>query len=305
MPPTVAAIIVNWNTRDLLAECIESLRRHTADLNLHIIVVDNASTDGSVEMLRRNYPDVQVIVNTKNVGFARANNQAMQQSAADYFLLWNSDAFATPGAVQSLLQLAQSQPRAGLIGAQLRNPDGTFQASYTPFPGLWQEFLILSGLGRLLFGNAYPSRGPETEKGPQVVDYVEGACMLVRREAFEQTGGMDEGYFMYAEEVDWCFALKRAGWQVWYQPQAQVTHLGGASSTGRRTHREADLYRSRVRFFSKHYGPRKARQLKTLIFVLTAVKNLVHGLLRFFSRGRVGRPVVSLKHLASELNKSL
>lgn len=300
----ISVIIVNWNTRDLLAQCVDSIVEHADGLSLEIIVVDNASTDDSVAMLRQNYPTVRVIANSSNVGFARANNQAMQVAQSDYFLLWNSDAFATPGALQALLAVARQQPQAGIVGAQLRNADGSFQASFTAFPGLWQEFLILTGLGRALYGNTYPSRGPAEDAGPQIVDYVEGACLLVSRAAFLQVGGLDEGYFMYAEEVDWCYAMQAAGWQVWYQPLARVVHLGGASSRGRRTGREADLYRSRVRFFRKHYGPGQAQLLKMLIYGLTAIKIGIHGLLRFVTGGRYGRPVVSLKHLAAELNKA-
>lgn len=202
-----------------------------------------------------------------------------------------------------MLHLADAQPRAGIIGAHLLNADGTFQASHTPFPNLWQEFLILSGLGRLLFDRWYPSRGPEEAKGPQPVDYVEGACLLVRPEAFKETNGLDEGFFMYAEEVDWCYTMRQKGWQVWYQPVAKIIHLGGGSSHGRRTQREGDLYRSRVRFFRKHYGNIPAQLLKLQIYGLTAIKIAFHGLLRLISGGRRGRAVVSLKYLATELKE--
>jgi N-acetylglucosaminyl-diphospho-decaprenol L-rhamnosyltransferase len=297
----ISIIILNWNTRDLLAKCLDSLEQHKGDLQLEIIVVDNASSDGSQAMLREKYPQVQLIANGQNVGFAKGNNQAMEVARGNYFLLWNSDAFATPGALQALLHLAEKEPKAAITGAQLRNADNSFQASFTPFPNQGREFLILTGLGRALFSPVYPSLGPEEEKGPQVVDYVEGACLLVRREAYQEVGGLDEGYFMYAEEVDWCYTMVKHGWQVWYQPEAKVIHLGGASSTGRRTHREADLYRSRVRFFRKHYGSRSAQLLKLQIYTLTVVKNIVHGTLRRLSRGRYGRPVVSLQHLATQL----
>jgi N-acetylglucosaminyl-diphospho-decaprenol L-rhamnosyltransferase len=186
----------------------------------------------------------------------------------------------------------------------LLNPDGSFQASHTPFPTLRQEFLILTGLGRLLYGRWYPSHGPEQDKGPQVVDYVGGACLLVRREAFEDVGGLDEGYFMYAEEVDWCYAVREAGWQVWYQPAAKVIHWGGGSSQDRRPQREGDLYRSRVQFFRKHYGDGAARLLKAQIYALTAVKLVVHRMLRLVSGGRYGRPVVSLRYLSRGLREA-
>ncbi|MFZ6028804.1 MAG: glycosyltransferase family 2 protein [Chloroflexota bacterium] len=297
----LSIIIVNWNTRALLAECLQSLADTLPGVAHDIWVVDNASGDDSLAMLARDFPAVQVIANRENVGFGRANNQAMARSRGRFMLLFNSDAVATPGSIDALLQLAQSQERAGMVGAHLRNTDGSFQASYTPFPTLWQEFLILSGLGRALYGRHYPSRGPAEERGPQAVDYVEGACMLVRRETFEQVGGFDENFFMYAEEVDWCCSMKEAGWQVWYHPEARIIHHGSGSSNERRTKREGDLYQSRVRFFRKHYGNTPAAALKVLIYLFTALKGGAHGFVRLISGGKRGRAVISLKELSEKL----
>ncbi len=296
-----SVIIINWNTCDLLSNCLDAASQFGGDLVGEIIVVDNGSTDGSQAMLRARFPQVRLIQNNKNLGFAQANNQALAVSGGRYALLLNSDALLTANALQAMLSLAESKPRAGIVGACLLNADGTFQASHTSFPNLWQEFLILSGLGRLRFGRHYPSHGPEEDKGPQIVDYVEGACLLVRQEAFEGAGGLDEGYFMYAEEVDWCYTMREKGWQVWYQPAAKVTHLGGGSSRRRQGQREADLYRSRIRFFQKHYGSGAARLLKLQIYAFTAIKTFAHGLLRLVSGGRYGRQVVSLRYLIAEL----
>ena len=294
-------VIVNWNTKALLAECLQSLQENLADLSFEIWVVDNASTDGSLKMLQERFPGVKVIANEENVGFAAANNQACQASSGKYMLLINSDARVTPGAVPSLVELARSEKAAGIVGGQLRNPDGSFQTSHTPFPTLGREFMILSGLGRLLFGYWYPSKGPEDSQGPQIVDYIDGACMLVNRQAQEQIGGLDESFFMYSEEVDWCFRMARADWQVWYQPVARIIHHGGASSTGRRTGREADIYRSRIHFFRKNYGDGSARLLKGLIVLMTAVKIPAHALVRLFSGKKKGRPVVPMGDLINAL----
>jgi N-acetylglucosaminyl-diphospho-decaprenol L-rhamnosyltransferase len=298
----LSVIIVNWNTRQLLADCLNSVKATLDDLSVEIIVVDNNSTDGSQAMLQDQFPQVRLIQNHENVGFARANNQGVVVSNGRYVLLLNTDALLISNAVQSMLTLAKRESKLGLVGAHLLNADRTFQASHTHFPTLWQEFLILSGLGRVLYGSWYPSHGPEEEKGPQIVDYVEGACMLVRRETVEEVGGLDEGYFMYAEEVDWCYAIHEKGWQVWYHPAAKVIHLGGGSSRSP-TQREGDLYRSRVRFFRKRYGDWAARLLKLQIYGLTAIKVVAHGLLRRISGGRYGRPVVSLAHLTMELRE--
>lgn len=301
MTSDISIIIVNWNTRQLLKDCLDSLQANPGAVSCEIWVVDNASTDGSVEMLRADYPHVNLIQNRANVGFARANNQAMRKASGRYLLLLNTDTRVTPGAVDAMLNLAEEKPQAGIVGACLFNADGSFQASYAEFPNLWREFLILSGLGRLFFGNFYPNHAPIPGEMPHPVDYVQGACLLVRREAYEEVGGLDEGYFMYSEEVDWCFAMRDAGWQIWYQPEAAIIHLGGASSASRPTARELDLYLSRVRFFRKHYGRTAALCLEIMLLYLTAVKYIFHRAARAVSRERVGRRVVSPFALASRL----
>jgi GT2 family glycosyltransferase len=289
----LSILIVNWNTRELLRDCLNSIYETVEGLAFDVIVVDNNSGDGSQEMVRQQFPQVQLIENAANVGFARANNQAIAASRGRYVLLLNSDTIVQPGALRAMLTYADGYPDVGVVGAHLLNADGSFQASHTRFPTLRREFLILSGLGRLLFGRWYPSHSPEQSRAVADADYVEGACMLARREAVDQVGGLDEGYFMYAEEVDWCFSMRRAGWRVVYLPQARIVHLGGASSKSN-TRREAVLYRSRVRFFRKHYGPVHATLLKGLIYTLTAVKMVWHRLRR-------GRAVVGLRELRAEL----
>jgi GT2 family glycosyltransferase len=297
MKPDISVVIVNWNTCALLAECITAVERETVAIPHDIWVVDNGSSDDSVAMLRRDFPHVHVIESKVNLGFAGANNLAMQRSAGRYLLLLNTDAIVTPGSILALLELAKRTPRAGIVGAHLLNPDGSFQASHTDFPTLWQEFLILSTIGRRLRGYWYPSHGPEETKGPQRVDYVEGACMLVRRDALAEVGGLDEGYFMYAEEVDWCKRMAGRGWEVWYQPTAKVVHIGGASSANRKTSREADLYRSRVRYFRIHHGRVQAEALRAMIVAFTGVKQIGHALMRWFTGNRRGRQVVTVSDL--------
>ncbi len=295
--PELSIVILNWNTRELLAQCIDEIVRHIGNITHEVVVVDNASTDGSQGLLAERFAWVHLIQNTDNVGFARANNRGMRESRGTNLLLLNTDAFVQANSLQAMLHVLQTQPRAGIVGAHLLNADGSFQASHTPFPSLLQEFLILSGLGRILRGPRYPSRGPEENIGPQQVDYVEGAALLVRRAAFEKAGGLDEGFFMYAEEVDWCYMMKQAGWQVWYAPEAKITHLGGASSKNRKTAREADLYRSRVRFFRKHHGAVPAALLKSLIIASVLAKHVGHGLLRVATGGKRGRSVAALEQI--------
>jgi len=278
-------IVVSWNTRELLAECLASVVETASEVDVETIVVDNGSSDGSLEMVRERFPAVRLIANSDNVGFARANNQAIDASDAPYALMLNSDATLRPGALDRLLKCIAAAPRAGLVGAQLRNPDGAFQFSHARFPTLGREALILTGLGRVLRGPWYPSLGAEAEAGACVVDWVGGACMLARREALHAVGGFDEGYFLYGEEVDLCYRLRRAGWEVWYEPAAVVSHRG-AGSARRLATREALLYRSRRRFFHKHYGAVSARLLAAELYVSTPPKIVLHGLLRGLSGAR-------------------
>ena len=297
----LSVIILSWNTCAILEKCLDVLEKFDDGIPFETLVVDNGSTDGSQEMVRSMFPKVSLYQSEENLGFARGNNRGIDLTDGAYVLLLNSDAFLTEGALSALLKIIEQYPQAGIVGAQLVNPDGSFQASHSRFPGLWQEFLILSGLGRFFYGSFYPSRGPEVKKGPQEVDYVEGACLLVRREALENAGKLSEAFFMYAEEVDWCFAMKKAGWEVWYQPDATIIHLGGASSQNRRTSREGDLYRSRVIFFKKNYGPIKAFFLKWMILGSVGIKNMVHGLTRLLSGGKKGRVVIPFRDVLEKM----
>jgi N-acetylglucosaminyl-diphospho-decaprenol L-rhamnosyltransferase len=296
-----SVIILSWNTCTLLEHCLCCVYETLTEITFEVIVIDNGSIDGSQSMVRERFPAVRLVQNQENVGFARGNNQGAALSVGRYLLFLNSDALLQPGAVRALLSAASAEQRAGVVGAQLRNTDGSFQASHSPFPNLWQELLIVSGVGRMLCGRWYPSHGPQERRGPQVVDYVEGACMLARREAYAAVKGMDEGYFMYAEDVDLCYTLRQQGWQVLYQPAARVVHLGSGSSRNRRPQREADLYASRVRFFRLHYGSSASTLLRALFLCSTAIKVAMHGAIRLASQGRRGRPVVPLRQLAAKL----
>lgn len=297
----LSIVIVNWNTCDLLVQCLESVYETAGDLELEVIVVDNGSTDGSVGVVRERFPQVCVVANSENVGFVRANNQAMARCQGRHVLLLNSDTRVLPGALGELVRFMDARPGAGVAGVRLLNPDGSFQASHSPFPTLWREFLMLSGLGRRFVRPRYPSYGPGLEEGARQVDYVEGACLLARREAIDQVAGLDERIFMYAEDVDWCYRFAQAGWEVWYLPQVTIVHYGGQSTRQRQGRMEAELYRSRVYFFRKHYGPLQSGLLKALIYGVTPFKWAVHRVVRVLSGGTRGRNVVGWRQLRAVL----
>lgn len=303
--PLAAIVIPSWNTRELLSACLGSLAATRDDLALETIVVDNGSTDGSAQMVRAEFPDARVIQNTDNVGFARACNQGIAATTAPYVLLLNSDARVVAGSVRAMVSCAQARPRSAVVGGLIRNEDGSFQASFIDFPSMVQELLMLTGLGRLLYGPWYPSHDAQEHGGAVRVAWVTGAAMLVRRAAMTEVGGFDERFFMYAEEMDLCCRCIRAGWEVWYEPGAVILHLGGASSRSQPAQREIQLYSSRVRFYGVHSGRWHARLAAALIVAITAAKRPVHALVRRLSGGRRGRTVAPPIALWTQLRKQL
>jgi GT2 family glycosyltransferase len=300
-PIDVSIVLVSWNTRDLLLACLDSLPDALGVLCADVWVVDNASADGSAAAVRAWRPaegklPVQLIENQHNAGFAAANNQAIVASAGRYILLLNSDAIARPGSIERLVRFADERPNAGLVGAMLLNPDGSYQGSFADFPSLRSELLSASGLGERLFGRWYPNYGPGHAQAARQVDYIQGACMLARRAAVDQVGLLDEAYFMYNEETDWCLRMRRAGWENWYVPGARIVHYGGQSTRQARHAMMQALYRSKVRFFRKHYGPLPAALLRAGFVAVLRAKWLVLALLAAARRtaggsARVGPPI--------------
>lgn len=265
----MSLIIVNWNTRDLLAGCLESLRFNVSTferLSIETFVVDNASTDGSVQMVRERFPWVQLFENPENAGFARANNQGIQASKGQYILLLNSDTVVHPGALETLLTFMDEHPQAGACGPRLLNGDGSLQPSVHPMLTPTREFWRLLFLDRLWPLATYPQDRWDVTT-PKPVETIKGACLLLRRTALDQVGLLDESYFMYTEEVDLCYRLARAGWQLWYVPQSVVTHFGGGSSKQIQEEMYLELYRSKVRFYRKFGGRQRANLFKRYLVV--------------------------------------
>jgi GT2 family glycosyltransferase len=261
----VSIMIVNWNTRDLLVRCLRAVYDTIRGLEFEVIVVDNASTDDSVATLREQFAHVRLIENQENVGFARANNQAINAARGRYVLLLNSDAFLHTGAVETLVEYMDQHAEVGAAGCMLFYEDGTLQRSCSAFPTVWTELWQALWLDRLfpthpLFGKYWMMYWKMDDA--RQVDVVMGACMMLRRQALEQVGLLDEQFFMYSEEVDLCYRLKQAGWQVCFVPEATATHIWGG--TARKVQREETflrLYASRALFFRKHYG-----RLTTLLY---------------------------------------
>lgn len=242
----ISIIVVTYNTCEITLECLRVAKAALQGLTFEIIVVDNASNDGSVEAIRTSHPEVRIISNQKNFGFGSANNQGMRIATGDLFLLLNSDAFPRPDAVTALCDFLAKNPKAGVVGPRLLNSDGTLQVSCYPFPSpsyAWMENLGLS--------KGYSCWPHNTLRR---VDFVSGACMLVRRRIFEQIGGFDESFFMYAEEADWQRRICNANWEIFFLPDACVTHLGGASGNPGTGDFNGHMFASLDIYQKKHHG---------------------------------------------------
>jgi len=248
----LSIIIVNWNTGAFLLQCLESLYQGVGDTATEVWVVDNGSADGSGAAVRERFPEVILIENPMNLGFGRASNQAMRRSKGMYMLLLNPDTRVTPGAIGRLLSFMETHPGAGVAGAQLLNADGTKQNSIANFPSLATELLNKSLL-RWLFPKKFPGKERNYQE-PMEVDSVIGACMMVRREAVNQVGWLDEDYFLFLEETDWCFRMKKVGWKIYHCPQAKVIHLQGKSAEVEKSKAKLEYYLSRYHFFRKNRG---------------------------------------------------
>lgn len=268
----LSILIVNWNTRDLLTLCLGAIPPAVGEWSHEVVVVDNGSTDGSPETVRADFPWVRLIENGENAGFVRATNQAIAESRGDYLLLLNSDALAPPGSLARMVSFMRDHSDAGAVAPKLINPDGSFQASYARFPTLLSESLSAFGLNRRLWGPHHPSPPPRPDEKPHPVDWAPGACLLLRRSAVESVGPLDEGFWMYSEDTDLCYRIHRAGWKVYYLPDVEIVHFGGASSQQCRPESVGRLYRSKIRFFRKHYGPVPAALLALVVAVAYGVK---------------------------------
>lgn len=221
-----------------------------------IIVVDNASWDGSPEMVREGFPEVTLVQPGRNLGFAAGNNLALQQARGRYLLFLNPDTVVVGNALWELMDFMDNHPSAGVATGRFIYPDGSVQDGAFSFPGLWGTFLdffpFSHRLMRSKLNGRYP---PRAYAGPFEIDYPLGACFIVRRDVLSKVGAFSEDFFLYCEEVEWCWRIKKAGWKVFCDPKPTIVHYGGQSTRQRRDDSYLELHRSRLLFFKKHYSP--------------------------------------------------
>lgn len=254
----VSVVIVNWNTKKLLHDCVDSICKNTQDVSVEIIVVDNCSTDGSVEMLEAEYKDrVILIKNHENMGFAKANNQGFLKCRGRYICLVNSDTVTFERCLDRMARYMDAHPKVGMLGPKTLSRDGSVQKSCQKLPSLWNALCQALYLHRLFPKTAFFSSVVmeyfdhlETIK----CDSLQACYLMVRREALEQVGPLDESYYFYAEDKDWCKRFRKANWENVFYPEAEAIHYGGESSKKAPVHFAVEKCKADFLYWSKHYG---------------------------------------------------
>ncbi len=283
----VSVVIVSFNTRGMTLRCLAAITRELRALRAEVFVVDNGSSDGSVEAVGSEFPAVQVILNERNTGFGAANNRAMQRARGEFILLLNSDAFVCAGAVEKLLDYLQSNAKLAAVGPRLLNADGSLQISCFRFPSparVWCENLGFARLfpNHALFGD-YARWGHDH---PRRVEFVSGACMLVRRSVVEEIGGFDEDFFLYSEETDWQRRMRNAYWEIGFTPSATVVHVGGASGSNTPAKINRHFFESLHRYELKHHGWVGLLSLRCAMSIGCSLRAIFWGVAVFVPRRR-------------------
>ena len=273
MPPQATIIILNWNGQRYLAPCLDAVLAQTFH-DFEVILVDNGSTDGSPEMVAQAFPAVHLVTREENLGFAAGNNLALREISnlksqiPQYVWLLNPDTEVQAGATAALVSALDANSRAGVAGAKLLYPDGSLQQSAFRFPGLLQLTCDLFPLPARFYETSLNGRYPRRlyeGQAPFPVDHPLGAAMMVRAETIAEVGLLDEGFWMYCEEIDWCWRMRQAGWRAYCVPAAQVVHHAGRSTGQVRVASFAALWRSRLRLYDKHYPPSRRRLARWLV----------------------------------------
>ena len=271
----VSAIIVNWNTRELLLKCIDSLLRCTRSVSLEVIVVDNASADGSADAVRNQFPGVRLIVNDANLGFAKANNIGIRASSGRYVCLVNSDVEVHDGCLDTLCAFMDSSRTIAVAGPRVLWPDGSMQSTCRKFPGLWNNLCPALGLDRLFPRTSWLSGEHMfyfAHDRRRDVDVLVGCLMIARREAFHTIGLLDEQFFIYAEDVDWCRRFRSGGWSVAFCPDAQATHRGRSSSSSNPARFSIEQLKAVFQYWRKHHGPVKCTLFHLIVILHYALR---------------------------------
>ena len=273
----LSIVIVSWNVLDLLRTCLRSIQEGRGDLQLEVIVVDSGSIDGSPEMVRAEFPEFTLLAMNENVGFPKGTNIGLDEARGRYLLLLNPDTEVLADALSKLVGYMDAHSDVGAAGGQLLNPDGSVQSSRRRFPtfatGVFESTWLQPFAPSRLMANYYAEDIPDAAVAD--VDWLVGACLIVRREVMKEVGGLDEDYFMYSEELDWCKRIKAAGWRIVYYPDARFIHHVGKSSEQAVTERHINFQRAKLRYFRKFHGRPAAALLRAIILLNYAAQFLL------------------------------
>lgn len=287
--------ILSWNAADLLVACLKSLRQIRAlnRINYEVIIIDNGSEDGSGEVVRRDFPEVRLISNIRNTGFAAGNNQALREGRGRHFLVLNNDTILLEDCLTQMVDYLDSHPKVGIVGGRLLNADGSTQTAYFPLhlPSLKTCFAELFGLDRLWPQNPWGRYAPtdtfDFEKSSMTTQ-ISGACLMVRRETMEKIGLFDEGFHFWYEDVDFCYRCLQAGWEIKYLPGARVVHYGGASFAKLDLSKNSLMrFRSLLRYFQKHFAPGQVVLVKIMVVMVLLLRLPLLLILALSPRARV------------------
>jgi GT2 family glycosyltransferase len=294
----LAIVIVSYNVRDELDACLRSIVGRTAPLAASITVVDNGSTDGTLAMLRERWDSIRVIEAGSNLGFARGNNVGIRATPGDYVLLLNPDTEVLEGTIERVLAFAADNPKAGVIGCRVRYPNGTQQSTFFRYLRLRTVLLNLFVPNRWMRRSEWLGHSRYIGADPDTIQNVEviaGCFMLVPRAAIEQVGGMDEGYFMYGEEADWCYRMRRAGWSAQYYPDATILHHGGQSARQTPGPMLRAMARSQLRFLEKTQGRAAAYAANALMLLRDLPRSLLWQVLGLLPSGHSSKLALRLE----------
>ncbi len=267
MEPIVSIVIVNYNTKEYTAQCIDSIYAAPPLTSFEIVLVDNASRDDSADWLAARYPQINLIRSPRNGGIAGGNNLGIRASRSRYVLLLNNDTVVIANVLDRAVAFLDRHPKTAGVGGRLLNPDGSFQSGFSSFPSLWEQVLVVTKLGSL-FRPYYPSHPPCNQA--REVDWMSTAYMLFRRDALEQVDHVDEEFFIYCDETDLQYRLKKAGWKIHYLPDVETIHFGGKSLNP--WSRRKLVYRGYLLFFKKHYPAWQSVFLRSLYTLVSLVK---------------------------------
>jgi GT2 family glycosyltransferase len=297
--PEVSVVIVTWNGKKYALECLESLR--TAHPNLEVIVVDNASTDGTPEAIEAAYPEVKLIRNTENLGFAKANNAGIAVASADFVALVNSDVVVPPGCLQKMVQFLKAHSDVGLIGPKMMSPSGGVGQSVNQLPTVWNYFCFALGLHFVMpnskaFGGYIMSAYPYNQT--EDVEVLTGWFWLSPRAAVTQVGGLDERFFMYGEDLDWCYRFRKAGWRIVFFADSEALHYGAASSGQAPVRFYLEMVRANLQYFKKHYGWFGAASFVLSTGIHEVIRLVAYGMMYCLQRSK-------RQELSSRVNRSI